>query len=206
MKLRNLMSHWRKVLVFAGIALSLSIGSSAWAAPSIQFSDMTDGTPLVIASSGIDMLSSSTSVPEGASVDALLHIPFGQGVLNSGNSSLVGAFVLYEPESTTVSDYVLISTPQGPGFPGQDYWVQFVHFEFRSDVDGQSLQLPPFDYSFTMSETGLMQTQSFYSQTGDNIFDVGIQSDVSNVPEPATMLLLGLGLVGMAGVRRKIKK
>lgn len=29
---------------------------------------------------------------------------------------------------------------------------------------------------------------------------------IGRVPEPTTMLLFGLGLVGLAGVRRKIKK
>jgi hypothetical protein len=33
-----------------------------------------------------------------------------------------------------------------------------------------------------------------------------VGATISNVSEPATMLLLGLGLMGLAGVRRKIKK
>jgi hypothetical protein len=38
--------------------------------------------------------------------------------------------------------------------------------------------------------------------TGDD----GITPPISQVPEPTTVLLFGLGLMGLAGVRRKIKK
>lgn len=36
-------------------------------------------------------------------------------------------------------------------------------------------------------------------------FTIGVASTTSSVAEPTTMLLLGLGLVGLAGVRRKFK-
>ena len=34
----------------------------------------------------------------------------------------------------------------------------------------------------------------------------GAEVDLSPVPEPTTMLLLGLGLIGLSGFRRKFRK
>ena len=45
----------------------------------------------------------------------------------------------------------------------------------------------------------------FKSPGSSTSYGYGQQDYISRVPEPATMLLLGLGLVGLAGIRRKMK-
>lgn len=86
----------KKVLLAVGTAaLCLSIGSAAWAVPSILVTDLTDGGPTAVAP-GVDVDPATIIVgPESGSFDAILHIPNGQGVLNLDSGPSL--FVLTEP-------------------------------------------------------------------------------------------------------------
>ncbi len=86
-------------------------------------------------------------------------------------------------ESVTGTDVTVGNNANGNQItPATNHYVNF-------------LNLLPFN-GFQLSSTQ-------YAFEVDNI---AIGKDPTRVPEPATMLLLGLGLVGLAGARRKFKK
>lgn len=79
--------------------------------------------------------------------------------------------------------------------------------KFIGNVDwwGQFNEDP---YVFTMTAQVIADhwgpLDSFGYVMAGNLLDVEIQIDP--IPEPATMLLLGSGLIGLAWFRRKVKK
>jgi hypothetical protein len=104
-----------------------------------------------------------------------------------GNLAMVGNIEHSILDSTILDDY--FTNMQGYG-----YWSS-------TEYDGS---LPPYNTAwFFDNSNGRQSNSSIYSEYYAWAVRDG---DISQVPEPASMLLFGLGLIGLAGVRRKFQK
>ena len=177
-------------LVWVTAAMLVLAGSTAWAVPTIQINDLQENTPSVV----FDNFSGFNSATVTASSNEFVNITgfvLGLGTFSEGA-------VMLEPGSNAVSDFATLTSVLG-GY----------NLTFLSDgAPGFDLALAAFNllYSdpYTVVENGAFQT--LFPNVAGNLL-VQAESDVSGVPVPPSLLLLGSGLLGLAGWRwRRFRK
>ena len=199
-----------RCLTLATIGLFL-IATPLWAAPLSDELLVTDATTGAV-------LDHETT-PETGNFPPVpgVELPIGMSAFGGVFSFPMGTtptgvtqtLALLDPGTNNVSDLLTVQTQYlaAGGLPGSNDFALVALFTFNSDSLEQNLGGT---VDFTTFETGSLQDVTSFFTLPNGSLKIQVLSDVEprTVPEPASLLLLGVGIVGLAGVtwRRQRRK
>ena len=201
-------------IVDAGLAYATSINTVAGTMPA---DDEGLGSHYGFAFAWTDLTGQVTSVAPDGTINATytsgtfnFYVDYNPYALDFSNASTFTDGMLVATVALTSGGYTL---DPNPGGTGSSYVLngKFTYLldDFWYDAAGVDLDDYPTDWVVSYSHGDNDPGSVDITYNADGSMDIFSQHDssmeIGAVPEPATMLLLGSGLLGLAGVGRKKK-
>lgn len=129
--------------------------------------------------------------------DTPINIDFDFGAASAIDSINVGS-VQDHPADVVLPSIAILSSDDGIS------WVSAAYINVPESTDNNNIYMT-YEFDSLGIQAQYVRVQLTHSLDGPWTFldEVDFFTDSAPVPEPATMLLLGSGLLGLAGVRRK---